>query len=48
MTVLPVLIGPAYCIVPIGFLALTVLMLIDLPRVRRGDALLFATQGPES
>jgi TRAP-type C4-dicarboxylate transport system permease small subunit len=48
MSVLPVLVGPAYALVPIGFLTLTVLMLIDLPRVRRGDALLFAQQAPES
>lgn len=48
MTTLPVLTGPAYLFVPIGFLALTILMLADLPRVRRGDALLFATGGPES
>ena len=34
MTTLPILIGPAYCLVPLGFLALTILMLIDLPRVR--------------
>jgi TRAP-type C4-dicarboxylate transport system permease small subunit len=48
MSVLPVLIGPAYCLVPIGFLALTILMLIDLPRVRKGEALLFAQGAPES
>jgi len=48
MSVLPILIGPAYCMVPIGFLALTILMLIDLPRVREGKALLFAQDAPES
>ncbi len=48
MSVLPVLIGPAYCFVPLGFLALTILMLIDLPRVRRGEAMLFAHEVPES
>ena len=48
MSVLPILIGPAYCLVPLGFLALTILMLIDLPRVREGKALLFAQEGPES
>jgi TRAP-type C4-dicarboxylate transport system permease small subunit len=48
MSVLPVLIGPAYCMVPIGFLALTILMLIDLPRVRQGQALLFGQEGPET
>jgi TRAP-type C4-dicarboxylate transport system permease small subunit len=48
MTVLPILTGPAYMLVPIGFLAMTVLMLADLPRVRRGDALLFSQEAPES
>jgi TRAP-type C4-dicarboxylate transport system permease small subunit len=42
MATLPVLVGPSYCLVPIGFLALTLLMLRDLPRIRRGDALLFS------
>ncbi len=46
MSALPVLTGPAYAFVPLGFLALTVLMLIDLPRVRRGNALLFAQDAP--
>ena len=48
MTSLPILLGPAYCMVPLGFLALAILMLIDLPRVREGRALLFAQDAPES
>jgi TRAP-type C4-dicarboxylate transport system permease small subunit len=48
MTTLPVLTGPAYWFVPVGFFALAILMLIDLPRVREGKALLFAQEGPES
>jgi TRAP-type C4-dicarboxylate transport system permease small subunit len=44
LTTLPVLVGPAYLFVPAGFLALTVMMLIDLPRVRQGRALLFVHQ----
>ena len=48
MTVLPILVGPAYMLVPIGFLAMTVLMLADLPRVREGNALLFSQEAPES
>src|SRR5262245_17461501 len=48
MTSLPILLGPAYCTVPLGFLALAILMLIDLPRVREGRALLFAQDAPES
>lgn len=48
MTVLPILTGPAYMLVPIGFFAMTVLMLADLPRVRKGNALLFSQEAPES
>ena len=48
MTTLPVLVGPAYLFVPLGFLALCVMMLIDLPRVRQGRALLFAHDTPTS
>jgi TRAP-type C4-dicarboxylate transport system permease small subunit len=48
LTTLPVLVGPAYLLVPAGFLAMTVLMLIDLPRVRRGTAMLFAQDAPTS
>lgn len=48
MTVLPILIGPAYMIVPLGFLAMLILMLADLPRVRKGTALLFSQEAPES
>ena len=46
LSTLPVLVGPAYCIVPIGFLALTILMLVDLPRVRDGKSLLFTEESP--
>jgi TRAP-type C4-dicarboxylate transport system permease small subunit len=46
LSTLPILVGPAYCFVPIGFLALTVLMLIDLPRVRRRQSLLFTQEAP--
>jgi TRAP-type C4-dicarboxylate transport system permease small subunit len=48
MTTLPVLTGPAYWFVPAGFLALLILMLIDLPRVRSGQTLLFAQGSVES
>jgi TRAP-type C4-dicarboxylate transport system permease small subunit len=48
MTVLPILVGPAYMLVPIGFLAMLILMLADLPRIRRGTALLFSQEAPES
>ncbi len=48
MTVLPILTGPAYMLVPVGFFAMMVLMLTDLPRVRKGNALLFSQEAPES
>ena len=46
LSTLPILVGPAYCLVPIGFLALTILMLVDLPRVRRRQSLLFTQEAP--
>ncbi|MEW6450018.1 MAG: TRAP transporter small permease [Pseudomonadota bacterium] len=48
MTVLPILIGPSYMLVPIGFFAMLILMLADLPRIRKGNALLFSQEAPES
>jgi TRAP-type C4-dicarboxylate transport system permease small subunit len=42
----PVSIAPAYCLVPLGFLALTVAMLVDLPRVRNGNSLMFREEVP--
>lgn len=44
----PVPIAPAYCLVPLGFLALAVVMLVDLPRVREGNSLLFREEAPTS
>jgi len=46
LSTLPILVGPAYCLVPLGFLALTVLMLVDLPRVRNRQSLLFTQESP--
>jgi TRAP-type C4-dicarboxylate transport system permease small subunit len=48
LSTLPILVGPAYCFVALGFLALTVLMLVDLPRVRRRQALLFSQEAPSA
>ena len=48
LSTLPILVGPAYCLVPIGFLALTVVMLVDLPRVRRRQSLLFTQEAPSA
>ena len=39
LSALPIPVGPAYSFVPLGFLALTVMLLIDLPRVRSGQIL---------
>ncbi|MGZ3327817.1 MAG: TRAP transporter small permease [Xanthobacteraceae bacterium] len=46
LSALPLLVGPAYCLVPLGFFALTVIMLIDLPRVRSGGSHLFREEVP--
>ena len=48
LSTLPILVGPAYCFVPIGFLMLTILMIVDLPRVRRRQALLFTQESPSA
>jgi TRAP-type C4-dicarboxylate transport system permease small subunit len=48
LSALPLLVGPAYCLVPLGFLALTLLMLVDLPRVRSGEAYLFKEDAPSA
>ena len=48
LSTLPVPVGPAYCLVPLGFLAMAVLMLIDLPRVKSGKAFLFTQDAPSA
>jgi TRAP-type C4-dicarboxylate transport system permease small subunit len=48
LSALPILVGPAYCLIPLGFLALTVLMLTDLPRVRSGQSFMFREDTPTS
>jgi TRAP-type C4-dicarboxylate transport system permease small subunit len=48
LSTLPILVGPAYCLVPIGFLALTIIMLVDLPRVRKRQSLLFTQDSPSA
>lgn len=40
-------VSPAYLLVPVGLLFISVLMLLDLPRVRRGESLLFIEESPE-
>lgn len=46
LNTLPILTGPAYCLVPLGFLAMTLLLIADLPRIRTRQSALFATDAP--
>jgi len=46
MATLPILIGPAQLIAPVGFLGLLILLLIDMKRVSSGEALLFSQESP--
>ena len=46
LSALPLLVGPAYCLVPLGFFALTILMLIDFTRIRSGRSYFFRHEAP--
>jgi TRAP-type C4-dicarboxylate transport system permease small subunit len=46
LSALPIPVGPAYTFVPLGFLALSLMLLIDLPRVRTGRSYLFRDETP--
>jgi TRAP-type C4-dicarboxylate transport system permease small subunit len=46
LSALPILVGPAYWLVPLGFLALTVLVLRDLSRVESGKSFLLVKDEP--
>jgi TRAP-type C4-dicarboxylate transport system permease small subunit len=48
LNTLPIPTGPAYCIVPLGFLAMTLLLIADLPRIRTRQSALFATDAPSA
>jgi TRAP-type C4-dicarboxylate transport system permease small subunit len=48
LSTLPLLVGPSYSLVPIGFLAITILLLIDLTRVRQGRSLLLTQEAPSA
>jgi TRAP-type C4-dicarboxylate transport system permease small subunit len=48
LSAVPVPVGPAYLLVPVGFFAMAVLMLVDLPRVRTGESHLFADDAPNA
>jgi TRAP-type C4-dicarboxylate transport system permease small subunit len=46
LSALPILVGPAYWFVPLGFGALTLLVLRDLSRVESGKSFLLARDEP--
>jgi TRAP-type C4-dicarboxylate transport system permease small subunit len=46
LSALPIPVGPAYCLIPIGLFAMSLLMVLDLPRVRAGRAFLFVSEAP--
>lgn len=48
LSTVPIPVGPAYFLVPIGFFAMGLLMLIDLPRVRSGQSYLLRDGAPTS
>jgi len=46
LSALPIPVGPAYSLVPLGFFALTVLILADLPRIHGNRSYLFREEVP--
>jgi hypothetical protein len=40
------LVGPAYALVPLGFFALTLIMLVDLTRIHSARSYLFREEAP--
>jgi TRAP-type C4-dicarboxylate transport system permease small subunit len=46
LSALPLPVGPAYSLIPLGLLALTVVMLVDLTRIRSGRSYLFREEAP--
>ena len=46
LSALPILVGPAYWFVPLGFLALTLLVLRDLSRIESGKSYLLVKDEP--
>jgi TRAP-type C4-dicarboxylate transport system permease small subunit len=48
LSTLPILVGPAYSLVLVGFMALTVIMLADLARVRSGRSMLLSGEAPSA
>ncbi len=48
LATVPILAGPAQVFVPLGFLALLILMVVDVRRVWSGEALLFTQNQPDT
>jgi TRAP-type C4-dicarboxylate transport system permease small subunit len=48
LSALPILVGPAYSFIPLGFLALTAVMLVDVRRIRSGRSYLFREEAPSA
>jgi TRAP-type C4-dicarboxylate transport system permease small subunit len=48
LSALPIPVGPAYSLVPLGFLALTAVMLVDVTRIRSGRSSLFREEAPSA
>lgn len=46
LSTLPIYVGPAYSFVPLGFLALTIILLVDLARLLRREPLLASGEPP--
>jgi len=46
LSALPLLVGPAYALVPLGFFALTLIMLVDLTRIHSARSYLFREEAP--
>jgi len=46
LSALPLLVGPAYALVPLGFFALTLIMLVDFTRIRSSRSYLFREEAP--
>lgn len=46
LSALPLPVGPAYSLIPLGFFALTVVMFVDLTRIRSGRSYLFREEAP--
>jgi len=46
MVVIPVPLGPAYVLVPIGFFLLSLPLILDFPRIKTGKSDLFKEHGP--